>query len=156
MILVIGGSGFLGAALRTAAPRPEMLFTYFSNPVPGGVRLDARAGMGELAPALRGRVSAAVILAGSTNVDACARDPGGTAQLNVVGIKRIVDDLLELGVTPVFTSSDAVFDGSHGAWTEDQPVSPVLTYGRQKLEVERYLLSVPAPRLVVRLPKLIS
>jgi dTDP-4-dehydrorhamnose reductase len=61
-----------------------------------------------------------------------------------------------LGIMPVFVSSDAVFDGSRPYWSEDDDASPVLTYGRQKVEVERHLLSLPLPWMIVRLPKLIS
>jgi dTDP-4-dehydrorhamnose reductase len=56
----------------------------------------------------------------------------------------------------VFTSSDAVFNGTHALWREDEDVQPILTYGRQKREVERYLSSLPPPWLIVRLPKLLA
>ncbi len=156
MRLILGGSGFLGPALR-AAMAPRAAFTYQSNPVPGGLHFDARSSsVHALVERLGERPSAAVILLGITNIDACARDPAGTAQVNVEGIVRVVDEMRSLGIVPVFTSSDAVFDGSHALWREDEAVRPVLTYGRQKLEVERYLLSLSPPGLVVRLPKLLS
>jgi dTDP-4-dehydrorhamnose reductase len=65
-------------------------------------------------------------------------------------------ELSGLGITPVVLSSDAVFDGTHPLWTEEEEVRPILTYGRQKLEVERFVASLPAPWLIVRLPKLLS
>jgi dTDP-4-dehydrorhamnose reductase len=157
MIIVIGASGFLGPALRAAAPAREMLFTHCAHPAPGSVFLDVRTSpVEELVRAAKVRPRAALVLAGITNVDACARDPAGTAWVNVEAIKRIIDELRALSITPVFTSSDAVFDGSHGMWTEEEPVAPILTYGKQKREVERYLGSLPPPWLAVRLPKLIS
>lgn len=157
MLLAIGGSGFLGPSLRAAVPQCDILFTHRANPIAGSVFFDAReTPVRDLVQAAGKRVSAALILAGITNVDACARDPQGTAQVNIIGIRRTIDELRELGIAPVFTSSDAVFDGSRGMWREGDPIAPILTYGRQKLEVERYLVSLAPPWLVVRLPKLIS
>ena len=156
MRLILGGSGFLGPALR-AAMAPRTAFTYQAHPVPGGLYFDARSSsVHALVERLGERPSAAVILLGITNIDACAKEPAATALVNVEGIVRVVDELRALGIVPVFTSSDAVFDGSHALWREDEAVQPVLTYGRQKLEVERYLSSLPPPWLIVRLPKLLS
>jgi dTDP-4-dehydrorhamnose reductase len=41
-------------------------------------------------------------------------------------------------------------------WTEDDPVNPVLTYGRQKAEVERYVLEKAKGGLVLRLGKVVA
>jgi len=98
----------------------------------------------------------AFILHGVTAIDACARDPAGTARINVAGAQRVIDDLVEHGITPVFASTDAVFDGSRGLWTEEDPVKPILTYGRQKLEVENYLSARTERTLILRLSKVVG
>ncbi|GIL76181.1 hypothetical protein Vretimale_5792 [Volvox reticuliferus] len=38
-------------------------------------------------------------------------------------------------------STDQVYDGSHAMWREDEPCSPVNTYGKTKLEAEQHILS---------------
>jgi dTDP-4-dehydrorhamnose reductase len=38
-------------------------------------------------------------------------------------------------------------------WTEEDPVNPILTYGRHKAQVERYLQEKSSPWLVVRFAK---
>ena len=156
MWLVLGGSGFLGPALRAARPRDEFLFTHSAHPQEGSAHFDVRSSsIRELLRIAGKRPKAALILAGVTNIDACARDPEGTRKINVEGIVRIIDELNTLGVRPVFTSSDAVFDGSRAMWREHEEVRPILTYGRQKLEVENYLAASKSPSLTVRLPKLL-
>jgi len=156
-VLLLGASGFLGPFLEQSFGTNDVIRTYSGNPASGGVRFDARTdSVASLLPAKSDLPRAAVILFGQTNVDACAKDPAGTAELNVGSVIRVVDELRSLGIAPVFTSSDAVFDGSRGNWREDDSIQPILTYGRQKHEVERYLLSLPVPGLVVRLPKLLS
>lgn len=98
----------------------------------------------------------AFILHGITNIDACARDPDGAERINVVSIKAVIDELVDHGITPVFASSDAVFDGSRGLWTEQDVANPILTYGRQKVAVEEYLMRGSFPYLVVRMSKVIT
>ena len=102
------------------------------------------------------RPAVAILLFGVTSIDACALDPSGTAQINVSGTLRVIDELRELGITPVYVSSDAVFDGNKSWNREDDPARPLLIYGRQKVEVERHLAALPPPWLVLRLPKLVA
>jgi dTDP-4-dehydrorhamnose reductase len=155
--LLLGASGFLGPALTREFGANNIVRTYASHPVDGGVRFDVRSTrIDQLLGGFSRRPEAALILLGQTNVDACARDPHGTAEINVAGIIRVIGELRALGIMPVFTSSDAVFEGTRGNWREDEGAHPVLTYGRQKLEVERHLSSLPPPWLIVRLPKLFA
>ena len=131
--------------------------THLTHSREGSLFFDARfTRLADLVAALPGKPAAAVILLGITNIDHCARDPAGSADVNVRGIIRVIDDARALGIMPVFVSSDAVFDGSRGYWSEyDEPI-PILTYGRQKLEVERHVAALSPPWIIVRLPKLIS
>lgn len=156
-VLLLGASGFLGPALADAFGVRNALQTYARHPVPGARRYDALADRVEsLWERPEARPGAAVLLLGRTRIRDCALDPVGSAALNVTAIVRAIDELRALGIVPVFASSDAVFDGTHAHWREDEAVHPVLTYGRQKREVERYLISLPPPWLIVRLPPLLS
>lgn len=156
-ILLLGASGVLGKALGRALGARAAGKTYLRHPIEGGVPFDARKStVRELAGSLARRPDAAVILLGETRIDACAADPAGTAQTNVAGVAKVARELAELGITPVFVSSDAVFDGSRAYWSEEDAPNPILTYGRQKLEAERAVASLASPWIVVRLPKLLS
>lgn len=155
--LIIGASGFVGRRLYSVLGPARAVATYYNRPFEGGVAYDA--GKMTLRDAvLKGRsvFSHAFVLHGITNIDACARDPQGTGRVNVEGTCRAIDELIEAGITPVFASSDAVFDGSRGLWTEEDATHPVLTYGRQKVEVERHLEGAGAPHLVIRPGKVVG
>jgi dTDP-4-dehydrorhamnose reductase len=155
--LLLGASGFFGPALFEAFGSSGAVATYLSHDSAGSLYFDAcSTPVAGLVSRLPSKPAAAVILLGITNIDACARDPSRTAETNVRGIIRVIDDARALGIVPVFVSSDAVFDGSRGYWSEDDEPIPILTYGRQKLEVERHLAALPPPWIIVRLPKLIS
>jgi dTDP-4-dehydrorhamnose reductase len=155
--LIIGASGFVGTHLYAALGPANAVAT--SRTRPAADRVPFNAVTMRLADAVlkqhRG-LTHAFILHGITGIDACASHPEETARINVESTRRIIDDLVAHGIVPVFASSDAVFDGSRGMWVEDDPVNPILTYGRQKAEVERYLATQRSPSLVVRLAKVVA
>jgi dTDP-4-dehydrorhamnose reductase len=155
--LLLGASGFLGPALIEAFGPGGSVATHLRHASPGSVYFDAReTPVAHLLAGLPRRPGAAIIMLGITGIDDCARDPLGTAAVNVEGVIRVIDELRSLGITPVFLSSDGVFDGSRGMWREDDLPQPILEYGRQKLAVERYLSALPPPWLIVRPTKLLD
>lgn len=155
--LIIGASGLIGARLYAVLGRTHALATYHTRPVTGGIAFDVdRMRLADTVLRQYRGLTHAFLVHGVTAIDSCALDPAGTARTNVAGTQRVIDDLVEHGITPVFASSDAVFDGSRGLWTEDDQVNPILTYGRQKVEVERYLLEKSSAALVLRLPKVVA
>ena len=152
--LIIGASGFIGARLLSLLGPDNAVATYRNRPVAGGVVFDAvKMRLADTVLKRHKGLTHAFVLHGITNIDACARDPQGTARVNVVSVCAVIDDLIDHGIMPVFASSDAVFDGSRGMWTEEDPVNPILTYGRHKAQVERYLQEKSSPWLVMRLAK---
>jgi dTDP-4-dehydrorhamnose reductase len=57
----------------------------------------------------------------------------------------------------VFFSSDQVFKGNKGYYSEDSPVDPITEYGRQKAEVESQICSVTKGKfLAIRLCRVFS
>lgn len=155
--LIVGASGFIGAHLYSRLGPERAIATYYRNPIAGGIYFDA--GSMRLSDAiLRGNhgLTHAFLLHGIAKLDACARDPQGTWKINVDNMKQMIDDLHAGGVTPIFTSSDAVFDGSRGMWTEEDETNPILTYGRQKVAVEKYLMSMKSPWIIARLSKVVG
>jgi dTDP-4-dehydrorhamnose reductase len=102
------------------------------------------------------KLTHAFILLGITNIDACARNKTESKRINVDAICRLLADLSAAGIQPIFTSTDVVFDGTKGNYTEEDPTSPLLTYGAQKVAVEQYLASLKTPWAVVRLSKVVD
>jgi dTDP-4-dehydrorhamnose reductase len=152
--LIIGASGFIGARLLSFLGPDNAVSTYFNRPVAGGEVFNAvNMRLADTVLKQHSGLTHAFVLHGITKIDACARDPQGTARVNVVSVCKVIDDLIDHGIMPVFASSDAVFDGSRGLWTEEDPVNPILTYGRHKAQVERYLQEKSSPWLVARIAK---
>ncbi len=155
--LIIGASGFIGRHLYRRLGPEAVIATYHHHPFTGGVPFDATTTrLSALLPQGKRGITHAFIFHGITSFEACARDPVGTAKVNVDSVRNLVDELVEYGISPVFASSDAVFDGSKGWRTEEDPATPITSYGRQKVLIEDYLSAQCPDAIVVRISKILS
>lgn len=155
--LVVGASGFVGRRLTALLGDRHGIPSYHRRPVPGGVRFDAQnERLSALLPTLPRRPSHVFILYGAIDMEGCARDPVGTAKVNVDSVLRMIDDVVGFGARVVYVSTDYIFDGSRGPWGEDDVAVPVMEYGRQKLAIEMYLRGLKAPWLATRFSKVVS
>src|SRR5690349_11780358 len=71
----------------------------------------------------------------------CQAKPALARQLNV-DLTRLLAELAS-EVPFVFFSSDLVFDGRQGNYTEDAPVNPLSVYAQTKVEAEKIVLANP-------------
>jgi dTDP-4-dehydrorhamnose reductase len=101
-------------------------------------------------------VEVAVICAGVSSVMACAREPGGSAQVNVHGTAELAQGLVSRGAFVVFLSSGHVFDGSRPHRRADEPFGPITEYGMQKAEAERQLNQYGDSAAIVRLSNIVG
>ena len=153
-ILVLGASSFVGRYLFKRLGAQNCIGTYNRTPVEGMIHFDAlNMGVKEIIPA-HSNISHAVILLGDTDPETCFKEKGVSQRLNVDSIKMIIDDLHQMGIRTIFTSSEFVFDGKKGEYTEEDPANPVLLYGMQKLKVEEYLIEKDTPHTILRLAKI--
>lgn len=77
---------------------------------------------------------------GICDVEKCEKDPAWARRINVDGVRAL------LGALPpetrlVYVSSDHVFGGGRGAFTESSEPSPISVYGRTRVEAERLVLT---------------
>lgn len=153
--LILGASGFIGRALA-AHFGPRALGTYASRALPGLEHFDALANdMHSRLAALKERHEAthAVLLFGDTDPISCHENRDATRALNVDAMQRVILAAAECGMTPVYFSTDYVFEGARGNYDETDEPNPGTEYGRQKLAVERWLENEPFSALVVRTAK---
>jgi dTDP-4-dehydrorhamnose reductase len=156
-VLIIGASGFIGSRLLHSCSSDRYIGTYMNKPFKGGLRLDIATERLADRFLLRGHgYTHAVLAQGVTTLNQCALAPKETSSANVTGTEKAIDDLIDAGVHPIFLSSDGVFDGSRGPWTEQDAPCPILTYGKQKSEVEFYLSKFSSPWTILRLSKVLS
>lgn len=152
-LLVVGGTGLVGNALVrawSARGRRVTGATYHCHPSEAFRSLDIQdeAGVCRLLDELEPGVVA--VPAANPHVDYCELHPEETRGVNVTGTLNVARAAAERGAPVVFYSSDYVFDGKKGSYSEEDPVSPLCEYGRQKAETEAAVLKLSGKNLVVR------
>lgn len=140
-ILLFGSGGHLGRLLLAALRAHE---------VRGLARADADLRDRDAVwKAVEAFVPDAVILAaGLASADVCEDRPGDAYAVNVDGARNVAE--ASRGRALVHFSTDHVFDGKNGPYSEEDPVNPLSVYGRTKLESERIVRTVNPRSLVLR------
>jgi len=76
-----------------------------------------------------------------TNVDECEADTNASKKINVFATKNIVDRVInDEDVKLIYISTDSVYDGVGGHFSENDNVNPLNCYGRSKYEGELEVL----------------
>jgi dTDP-4-dehydrorhamnose reductase len=154
--LITGAGGFLGATVlfEGRAAGREVIASYHEKPVRGeGVRAKpadlSRPGAAyELLVSLR--PAWVINCAGLANVDACEKNPALARELNVDLPRALAAACKEWNARLLHVSTDSVFDGERGGYTEADTPAPVNVYAQTKLEGESEVLEQLPDALVVR------
>lgn len=123
-ILVTGGNGLLGSALREILPRAVY---------PSSSRFDIRdpAQMNHFLSA--GDYSVLVHAAAFTSPPRIDRDPIQALETNILGTANIVRLCMQHELRLIYVSTDYVFRGDEGLYREEDSVHPVNKYAWSKL-----------------------
>lgn len=144
-VLVTGGNGLLGT--KTV----QLLLNQGRRPVSASLETVAtNRDIGEFPyfqfditdeSSVRGLVDrtepgAVVHTAAFTAVDACETQRDTCWRVNVDGTAYLARSCEERGIRLVYVSTEYVFDGENGPYSEDDPTRPIGYYGRSKLAGE--------------------
>ena len=80
---------------------------------------------------------------GYSNIDFCELNKSDTEMLHVEVTEKICKLCENIGTKQIFLSSDYVFDGEKGNYSEDDVPNPVNYYGLSKLKAEQLILKNP-------------
>lgn len=86
-----------------------------------------------------------------THVDYCEGHPDESFQKTVQSTIHLTAQAKQLGAKLVFISTDYVFDGVNGPYTEQAQVRPVNVYGQHKLAAEEYIREYLTEYLILRI-----
>jgi dTDP-4-dehydrorhamnose reductase len=156
MIVVTGASGLLGASL-------VMLGRDLGREVIGvchrhllripGVRIcqanlaDRQAMRNLLVPL---RPKSIIHCAAITEVDWCELHPEETEEVNVQASSALAELAQELNAQFLYVSTDSVFDGTRGNYSEDDQPAPLSVYAKSKWRGEQEVLCRHSSPLIVR------
>jgi len=152
-IAIFGASGFLGGHVFRyfEAHGTRVIGTFRSCQKPRLIpfTLNRHEINLEFIPA---NCSYAIIASGNANVDYHKVHPE-ECEREIDGTKLLIGALLQRGITPVYLSTDYVFEGTAGNYRETDPTRPTTSYGRNKLAIERHLKGLGDEYLIVRIGK---
>jgi dTDP-4-dehydrorhamnose reductase len=155
-VLITGISGFLGQHVaRFLHERHHVIGTYREHAVtlPGcdarGLDIENEAGIEALCRDVRPGV--VVHMAVQGDLDRCQRDPDEAYRVNVQGTVHVARAAAAVGARLIYISTDQVYDGTSGYYTETDPPHPLMVYGRTKLEGEQQAGALCPDVVILRL-----
>jgi dTDP-4-dehydrorhamnose reductase len=158
-ILVVGSNGLLGqkmteilirgssAAVHLASIEERSVMELYSaeyHLLDITVKKDVRRLVGEIEP------DVIVNCAAMTNVDACESERETAWKINVGGVENLIDAARGAERRIVHVSTDYIFDGKQGPYTEEDRPEPISYYGKTKLASENALRASGLPFTIAR------
>ncbi|MFC1586520.1 SDR family oxidoreductase, partial [Fibrobacterota bacterium] len=98
------------------------------------------------------RPDAVIHMAAASDPNFCQEHEAVSEKINIQASTLFAELCRTRGIPFLFTSTDLVFDGTSAPYREQDPVSPVSIYGRQKAIAEKKVLEIYPGSLVCRMP----
>ena len=142
-VLVTGASGLLGSALLRMALQSGVVAVaaYNSHPLNDGLQMDITEPAQVHATISRVAPDYVIHTAAFTDVDTCEIEPQRAWDVNALGTKNVAEACEEHGAKLIYISTDYVFDGEDGPYSEEAPTHPINVYGESKLAGEGFALN---------------
>lgn len=152
-VFIAGASGLVGGnCLKYFKEKNwDVTGSYFSFPTEETVFYDTlRPGHPENFDIENFRPDVIVHCGAMTHVDYCETHEQESYQQTVQSTRNLLETAKSCAARFVYLSTDYVFDGKDGPYTEDDPVNPLSVYARHKLEAEQLVLRESPDALVLR------
>ncbi len=88
--------------------------------------------------------------AAATDVDWCELHREDAWKTNVVGVENLIEAARKVGARLIHVSTDYVFDGNHGPYSEEDKPNPISYYGKAKLASENAVRTGGIPYTILR------
>lgn len=145
-VLIIGGTGLVGSKLvNLAASHGFEPFSTHNARHPqadGSTKLDVTDRSTTIDLVRRLHPAVIVDTHALHNVDYCETHREESAMVNVEGTRNLVDAATEVGSRFLYVSTDYVFDGKKGNYSEEDIAKPLHYYAENKLEAEKIVSSL--------------
>jgi dTDP-4-dehydrorhamnose reductase len=153
--LLIGSSGKLGKDLKNCLGSRCIATSRKVTTASGDIALDLQNPAVFDWELLKG-FRYGLLLAAVSDPDKCFLDPTTSRAINVDGTIKVLDEMKKYGVKPIFLSSEMVFNGENGNYSEEHVPDPILLYGQHKRLVELHIQDNFDDFLILRLAKIYS
>ena len=153
-LLVLGGSGLIGnALLKNSKNEFDILTTFYKNHISiknvRSFQYSFPNDLNNLRELLeKEKPDVLVNTMGYSNIDFCELNKSDTEMLHVEVTEKICKLCENIGTKQIFLSSDYVFDGEKGNYSETDVPNPVNYYGLSKLKAEQLILKNPINTII--------
>ncbi len=147
-LLIVGSTGLVGSKVAYLAPKHgfEAYNTHNArtSPLLNSVQLNIADRDETLSLVKKVRPEAIVNTAALHNVDYCENHHEEATKVNVEGVRNLVDAARETDSRLIHLSTDYVFDGNSGHYSELDSPHPLHFYAETKLEAEKVAADLPS------------
>lgn len=154
-LLITGATGFLGGHLIAHARENWQVYaTYRTNkpnlPQINWIALDLND-LSKLEQTLKvQKIDVIIHAAAIADLDRAENNQELAHQINVLATQKIVGLCESMRIRLIFISTDMVFDGEKGYFTEKDPVNPLNYYGKSKMMAENYIRQFSSNYVIAR------
>ncbi|AEG17590.1 dTDP-4-dehydrorhamnose reductase [Methanobacterium paludis] len=139
-LFITGGSGLLGSKFKyIAGSKYEIVTTHHKNPGENSVLFDITDENDVMNKITSLNPDAVIHAAALTNVDYCEDHPKEAWNVNAKGTDNIAKACEKTGSKLTYVSTDFVFDGERGMYSEEDKTNPLGYYASTKLEGEEFI-----------------
>lgn len=158
-ILVTGSNGLLGQKitdLSLSDPEIELIASSKGpnrHPVKEGYRYEELDILDPLSIKMlvdKHHPDTIINTAAMTNVDTCETERENCYALNVEAVKYLVEVCESRNIQLIHISTDFIFDGEKGPYSEYDTPNPLSYYGQTKLEAEKLIQGSSCPWVILR------
>lgn len=154
-IFISGGTGLLGTSIiSTLKDKFDLVGTYYSNqifvPKVPYVKLDLMKKNDTHHIIEEEKPDIVIHTAALTNVDYCEENKLNAKMVNVDGTRNIAEACTNINAKIIYISSDFVFDGKKGNYSEEDEPTPINYYSKTKLDGENVVKDVCSDFLIIR------
>lgn len=150
-ILIIGASGLVGSYLFNQFSSCETVRgTSFPESEDSYSLLDIRDREALERQFTNFLPEVVLLSAAVSNVEYCEVHELESRKVNIEGTKNVIEEIKKIKARFVFFSSEYVFDGTGGPYSEEDLPNPINEYGKQKLEAENMIKQGLDDFLIIR------
>jgi len=140
--IVIGASSSIGSEMFffLRKKKVKVFGTYFKKKQPNLVKFDIRKDDIKKLFFDINNNDVVIIFSAITNPLEVLKKKN-SKKINILGTKKLINDLSKIGCKIIFISSVEVFDGKKGGYIESSKTKPLSLYGKHKNMIEKFLIN---------------
>lgn len=157
-LLIIGATGYIGKYIyESAKEKFKVIGTQYQSNHPKFIKFNIlKDDISIINKQISDTEKYALLCAGDTNIEYCFQHKNEAYQKNVIATIQLINQLNTFGYHIIFLSTDNVFNGKKGNYTEEDTPTPINEYGKMKTEVEHYLIQHISDSCIMRIGKIIG